>query len=581
MSNYFKITIRVVSLGILALLTSLSWADLTAKVDRSVLDSNETLRLEIRYDGQVFTGEPDFKPLSNDFDVLSNNRQQSYSNVNGKTESFTAWTIQLRPKRAGILLIPSISFKGDISNALELRVRAAPANPTAANPGTQPIYTETLVDNDTVYVNQQIILTHRLYTSINLRDYSLSELKIANALLHRLGDTTYQKVLNGRTYLVLEVKYAVFPQSAGQLEIPSLRFGAYEVNTRSQFGVFNNRGNQVIRDTESVQVNIEAPPSQTAGLGWMPSSKVSLEQRWSGDLENATVGEPITRTVTITAKGLSSAQITPLEVLQSSDYRVYPDQPQLDQSLSSEGLTSTRIESFALVPNQSGEITLPPIEVRWWDINEQREQISRLPSTTLQVLPSVSNADDDLANDGAIIGATALSGNNLSAESPTISKPPNSNLISISLALNAILASLIVAMLIVRKTQARRENQDSSMESQGTALQTLRQQLKTIEDAAKSDDLMAMRDAILMWGKTLFAERPPKTLKALAVSLEDKDIEQQFEQLDRQLFQDKNTDLPELDIKLLLSQIKYQSTFSRGSSSRDKAGQALKDLYPT
>ena len=81
MSNYFKITIRVVSLGILALLTSLSWADLTAKVDRSVLDSNETLRLEIRYDGQVFTGEPDFKPLSNDFDVLSNNgKWQQYYN---------------------------------------------------------------------------------------------------------------------------------------------------------------------------------------------------------------------------------------------------------------------------------------------------------------------------------------------------------------------------------------------------------------------------------------------------------------------------------------------------------------------
>ena len=457
------------SLCILALLTSLSWADLTAKVDRSVLDSNETLRLEIRYDGQVFTGEPDFKPLFTDFDVLSNNRQQSYRNLNGKTESFTAWTIQLRPKRAGMLLIPSLSFKGDVSNAVELRVRAAPANPTAANPGTQPIYTETLVDNDTVYVNQQIILTHRLYTSINLRDYSLSELKIANALLHRLGDTTYQKVLNGRTYLVLEVKYAVFPQSAGQLEIPSLRFGAYEVNTRSQFGVFNNRGNQVIRDTESVQVNVEAPLNQTAGLGWMPSSKVTLEQRWSGDLENATVGEPITRTVTITAKGLSSAQITPLEAPQSSDYRVYPDQPQLDQALSSEGLTSTRVESFALVPNQSGEIILPPIEVRWWDINEQKEQISRLPSTTLQVLPSVSNPDEGLGNDSAIVSGTALSDSDLSSESLMVSKPQNSNLTSISLALNAILASLIVAMLIIRQNQARNEKQDSSAESQSSA----------------------------------------------------------------------------------------------------------------
>ena len=118
-----------------------SYAALTAKVDRTVLDSNETLRAELRYDGQVFTGEPDFGPLIKDFEVLSNNRQQNYSNVNGKTESYTAWTLELRPKRAGILLIPSLTFKKEVSNAIELRVRAAPSN-SSANPGTQPIYTK-------------------------------------------------------------------------------------------------------------------------------------------------------------------------------------------------------------------------------------------------------------------------------------------------------------------------------------------------------------------------------------------------------------------------------------------------------
>ena len=225
MNLYFKNTILLVSL-ILSLFPAISWAELSAKVDRSVLDTNETLSLEIRYDGQTLAGEPDFNGLTIDFEVLSNNRQQSYSRSNGKTESFTAWTLQLRPKRVGMLIIPSIRFKGDVSNAIELRVRAAPANPTAANPGSQPIYTETLVDHETVYVNQQIILTHRLFTSINLRDFSLSELKISNAILHRLGDTTYQKVLNGRTYLVLEVKYAVLPKSVGTVDVPKLRFGA-------------------------------------------------------------------------------------------------------------------------------------------------------------------------------------------------------------------------------------------------------------------------------------------------------------------------------------------------------------------
>ena len=506
MNLYFKNTILLVSL-ILSLFPAISWAELSAKVDRSVLDTNETLSLEIRYDGQTLAGEPDFNGLTIDFEVLSNNRQQSYSRSNGKTESFTAWTLQLRPKRVGMLIIPSISFKGDVSNAIELRVRAAPANPTAANPGSQPIYTETLVDHETVYVNQQIILTHRLFTSINLRDFSLSELKISNAILHRLGDTTYQKVLNGRTYLVLEVKYAVLPKSVGTVDVPKLRFGAYEVNSRSQFGVFNNRGNQVYRDTEAITVDVLAQPTQSGARGWMPSSEVKLEQRWSGDLENATVGEPITRTITITAKGLSSAQITPLDVPQSQNYRIYPDQPQLSQSLSSDGLNSTRVESLALVPNQPGEIRLPAIELRWWDINQQKEQVSRLPATTLQVLPSASSADDQTS----LIGLKAISSDPSIVDSGIASEPKPSALKTISLALNALLIVFIVALLMRQKNHGPRDRTQTTSKPEHSALLTLKQQLKAIEDAAKNDDYMAMRDAILIWGKTLFSERPPKT----------------------------------------------------------------------
>ena len=393
MTRMLKNLQNLTTLLTLLLLSYAASAELVAKVDRSVLDSNETLRLELRYDSQVFRGEPDVSALSSDFEVLSNNRQQSYSSVNGKTQSFTAWTLQLRPKRVGILLIPSFNFKGDISNAIELRVRAAPANPTAANPGSQPIYTETLVDSESIFVNQQLILTHRLYTSINLRDFSLSELKIDNALLHRLGDTTYQKIINNRTYLVLEVKYAIFPESIGLLKIPALRFGAFEVNSQSQFGVFNNRGNQVIRDTQAKSVTVLPQPSSASTNGWMPSKNVSLEQRWSGSLNNITVGEPITRTMTITARGLSASQITPLDTLQSDNYRSYPDQPQLNQQMTDSDLISTRIESLAIVPNSPGKIVLPAIELPWWNTDTGRQEVARLAAVILEVKPSNVTVD--------------------------------------------------------------------------------------------------------------------------------------------------------------------------------------------
>ena len=438
----------ILTLCLATMVASDSYAALTAKVDRTVLDSNETLRAELRYDGQVFTGEPDFGPLIKDFEVLSNNRQQNYSNVNGKTESYTAWTLELRPKRAGILLIPSLTFKKEVSNAIELRVRAAPSN-SSANPGTQPIYTETTVDANTPYVGQQIILTHRLYTSVQLRDFALSELAIDKAVLHRLGDTQYQKVINGRNYLVLEVKYAIFPQSEGPLIIPSLRFGAYEVNNRSQFGVFNNRGNQIIRDTEPKSLEVAARPPQASIDGWMPSTSVTMEQRWSGDIDSVTVGEPVTRTITIRAEGLSAAQITPLQEPQGNNYRGYPDQPQLDEIVTTNGLTATRIESLALVPNNSGEITLPAVELIWWDTNSNKRRVASLPSITLQVSPSENN--DIAANNNNVMEGANDAMTTLASEA---SEPKVSFMTNLSLALNALLMTLIVTLLIGRKRKA-------------------------------------------------------------------------------------------------------------------------------
>ena len=564
----------ILTLCLATMVASDSYAALTAKVDRTVLDSNETLRAELRYDGQVFTGEPDFGPLIKDFEVLSNNRQQNYSNVNGKTESYTAWTLELRPKRAGILLIPSLTFKKEVSNAIELRVRAAPSN-SSANPGTQPIYTETTVDANTPYVGQQVILTHRLYTSVQLRDFALSELAIDKAVLHRLGDTQYQKVINGRNYLVLEVKYAIFPQSEGPLIIPSLRFGAYEVNNRSQFGVFNNRGNQIVRDTEPKSLEVTARPPQASVDGWMPSTSVTMEQRWSGDIDSVTVGEPVTRTITIRAEGLSAAQITPLQEPQGNNYRGYPDQPQLDEIVTTNGLTATRIESLALVPNNSGEITLPAVELIWWDTNSNKRRVASLPSITLQVSPSENN--DIAANNNNVMEGANDAMTTLASDA---SKPKVSFMTNLSLALNALLMTLIVTLLIGRKRKALAARSQQAALSSDSARLNLKQQLRAIESEAKDDNLMAMREAILRWGKTLFAENPPSTLKSLGDLLGNPRISQLFAQLDEQLYQHNRVPATTLDVALLLASLKKESNFSRESASKSKSGKALQSLYP-
>jgi hypothetical protein len=569
--KFSKLTIFFAAAIALCAAASSSWAELSATANRTVLDSNETLQLRVRLDAQAFRSEPDFSPLQKDFEILSNNRQQQYSSVNGKAESYTDWNLTLMPKRTGIILIPSLKYKKQISNAVEITVRAASAS-GASTAGKQPIYTETLVDKSAVYIQEQIILTHRLYTSVQLRDYSLSELDIPDAIVQRLGDTQFQKVINGRNYLVLEVSYAIFPQSSGKLNIPALRFGAFESTSRSQFGAFASRGNRVFRDTQAKTIDIMARPAHVPADEWMPSSNVELTEQWSDDLNNLSVGEPITRTIRISAQGLTGAQILPLTIAPSSQYKLYPDQPQLDQQVSSNGLLATRTESLALVPNQAGEITLPAIEMRWWDTVNQRMQTASLPGITVQVSASATINNAPVVPNNQLLTMEPL---NLNAEAAKVENTAPSMLVKLSLAFNALLLAAIAALVAGRRRQQTATQ--ASSEVQTSALLNLKQQLKAIEMQAKQNNLMGMRDAILSWGQCLFAETPPTTLKQLSTLLDDTELQEQFAQLDRQLYKGK-TDDDMLDIALLLKRLKQQSNFSRGTKA--DRGTGLKPLYP-
>ena len=558
-------------------ISSLSWAELTSKVNRTVLDSNETLQLRVRLDAQAFTSEPDFTPLQTDFEILSNSRQQQYSSVNGKAVSYTDWNLTLLPKRTGIILIPSLKYKREISNAVEVTVRAATTSGSAAS-GKQPIYTETLVDKSAVYIQEQIILTHRLYTSVQLRDYSLSELDIPGAIVQRLGDSQFQKVINGRNYLVLEVRYAIFPQSSGKLDIPPLRFGAYETASRSQFGSFSSRGNRVFRDTDAKRIDIMARPAHVPANEWMPSSKVELSEQWSGDLDSLIVGEPITRTIRINAQGLTGAQILPLPIIESPNYKVYPDQPQLEEQAIGDGVLGTRTESLALVPNRAGELVIPAIEMRWWDTKNQRMQTASLPATKVQVNPSTAINNAPLANNAPL---TTMEPLDLNPEPAgffgSVGSAKASMLVKLSLLLNALLLATIALLLFSRRKQ--RTIKQTSSQQKTSPLLNLKQQLKTIEIEAKNNNLMAMRDGIVTWGQCLFAETPPTTLKALSLLLDDAELQQQFAQLDRQLYKGEAESTEDsLDVSLLLQRLKQQSTFSRSSVS--SSGNGLKPLYP-
>jgi hypothetical protein len=573
-----KFTGHFVAFFLALLTTSPSWAKLTATADRTLLDSNETLQLTVRFDAQVLSSEPNFDVLQRDFKILSNNRQQQYSMINGRTESYTDWKLTLQPKRIGRLLIPSIKFKKDISDAVEITVRkASPSNATG-----QPVYTETLIDKSAVYLQEQLLLTHRLYTSIQLTDLSIEELVIPGAIVQKSGQNQFRKRIGNRDYIVVEMAYAVFPQTSGKLDIPAIGISAYQVGNNSQNSFFRSRGNQLIRNTQSKIIDVMAKPAHIDADQWMPSSQLQLNQQWSSSLDQLVVGEPITRTITISAKGLTGSQILPLSLKPSGDYKVYPDQAQLDEQVGSDGVTGIRRESLALVPNRQGEIVLPEISVRWWDTVNQRMQTATLEAIRLDVGPapfdSTSNIDSYLAPiDMADSDQNPSAQQNSVDQQSLLDNAGPSWLIQLSLALNALLLTLVVALLLKRSKQADADRAKSQLSSQSDNPRLkLKQRLKAIEIAAGKGDLAAVREGILVWARGAFPNEKVKTVDEIALLCADVELTEQLRLLDQSLYNRQSSE--KADLKLLIRRLK---TLDIPVSESKTSTNGLKPLYPT
>ena len=558
MNRSFKNSILTI---VLILLAAPSWASLSSQVDRTQIESNETLQLTVTYSGKSSNGEPNFSQLQSDFEIISNSRQQQYSWINGEQKSSTDWKLLLLPKKQGRLTIPALNFNGDTSKAISIVVRAANTNPAAG--ANQPVFIQTSIDKDSAYIQEQIMLTHRLHYSLPLQDISISEFDIPDAIIQQVSEERFNKRINGKNYSIIEVKFALFPQSVGKLSIPQQRFSAFETSG-SQFGGFFSRGNRLVRLTEEKTIDILPKPSHISAANWLPSSQVTLEESWSDSSDTLTAGEPITRTIKMTALGLTASQIQPLPSIENTGLKLYPDQAVLEDKQTNRGILGVRAESVAIVPNQEGQLRLPAIELKWWDTVNNRIQTSRLPEKIFTVVAATTSPQISIEDSPAI---------NLTTSAETAVNPPAvSQLTHWSLTLNALLIAVIVGLLYLR-----RNDPTKPMTKEITRLPNAKQRLNQIAKQAADNNLYAMRDSILLWGAEVFSQQPPRSLNQLADLMANPELKQQFGLLDQGLFKSDNDNSIEVDTAEIIKCLKSFSGTNNHPSSR---GTQLKPLYP-
>ncbi|WP_461521662.1 BatD family protein [Porticoccus sp.] len=551
----------------LLLLSLHSWADtLTATVDRNQLSRGETVELQVRFDG-LTTSDPDFSALEQDFEILSQHQQNQFSIMNGSPQSYTQWTLQLLPKQTGRVLIPALQLKGVQSDPITLQVEKR----TAVSTGAEPVFMETELDKSSVYVQEQLLLTLRLNTSVPLQGLSSEELMVKNASLLKVSENQYQKRDNGVLYQVVELKYALFPDTSGELIIPPVRFTAAIPDRRDPFSgsLFGSRGKPVFLFSEEQHVEVKPRPANYGSGDWLPAKGLSLSERWSRPLDELVAGEPVTRTINLTAQGLMDSQLPPLSIDSGEGFKVYPDQPQLENSPTGNGVIGSRIESIAIVPSRAGSITLPPIKIRWWDTTSQQVRETVLEGQTLDVKPAAGVTATPTPNPEVAAAATDTAV--MTGPIATADTRRASLLVWVLIAFNLLLLIAVIVLFLLWQNSRDRSTKPQSITNDKEEESTL---FKALQLRAREGNLRNFREALLLWAGA-FWKKSLLTLMDISEAAGNGDFTCALDALDRALY---SPDLSgNLDLNAICQQVKQLRKQQR--SQKPTKGKTLAPLY--
>ncbi|MDX1733041.1 MAG: BatD family protein [Halioglobus sp.] len=533
-------------------------AAVTAIVDRDDVALGDTLRLVLTATDGEALGDVDLGALEADFEILQRTTTSQTNIVNGSRSSTRQLQIELAPRVEGNLQIPALRVDGVLTDPLPIRVTPAPDIDT----GGQPLVFEAEVDRQQVYVQGQLILTLRIMQAVNLEGRNISEVEIDGAFVHALQQESFQRSIDGRPWLVHELRFAIFPEQSGTLEIPAQVFSGREVTGRRSFFDLGGGGRRLRRSTAPLTVDVLPRPAGFPSPTWLPARQVSIQESWSTPPEQLRVGESATRTITLTAAGLQGAQLPPLPEPQVDGIKFYPDQPRISETEIENGLRGTRVDSTAVVPTRAGNLTLPEVRIPWWDTESETVRYAVLPQRTLQVAAAPLDS------------STAAPPLAVEVDAASVAAPGLERTSALPWQIVSALSSLGWLLTLAYLVWLQRGGKSGRATAASAEQVGERRRFKALLAACRANDAAATRQALIAWAQARSADAALVSLQAVAAWAGDSELRAELETLDNTLYGDGQ---PGWDGSALGRKLEQLRDRKRGA---DGAGPDTLTLYP-
>lgn len=368
--------------------TAFALTNVTASVDSNPVMSNESIVLTVIADDSVDRDALDTSPLLTNFIVARTEVSSQTSIVNLSMSKTTQWQIVLMPRSTGNLTIPSLTIDGHQSQPINIKVIEQGSTGSTQQ---QDIFISTELSSNDIYVQQLVTLTIKLHIGVQLQRGSLSEPTLEGAVIEQVGkDIENDGIVNGKRYRIIERTYAITPEQSGEFTLVTPMFsGDVMVQSQRRSGFLSFGETKPVNVLgEKLSLNVRPIPDSfpvNANNPWLPSELLTLHQEWQPEPIEFKVGEPITRTILLTAEGLGKAQLPNIVMDAPAGLKIYPDQAELHSSVPNKRLISQKRQNFALVASQAGDYILPKITIAWWNTVTNKYQQAILPEQTITI----------------------------------------------------------------------------------------------------------------------------------------------------------------------------------------------------
>ena len=353
------------------------------------------LNVEVTGTQQV-DGDPTLPDMEGFASFLGSGTSSSFQMAGGRTTVSVTYQYRFQALAEGTFEIGPVSVTSDgetlRTEPVSLVVSDAPppgggggdADPSG---GVTPedLFVETSVSKTRAYVNEPVTVEYRIFTRLDVDRYSVTALPQATGfwtevLTQPESPQVERVVRDGSEYLSATIRrVALFPTGAGartldplsieaQVRVPDQRgfdpFGDPLGGILGRSGLFDRRMPVVVA---SQPVMIEVLPTPAEGRPESFSGHVgTLSVSASSDRTEVRTNEAVTFSVTFRGSGNLRA-LAPPEIAFPVELETFPPETRDEIATGGGNLQGTRGYDYVLIPRAPGRVTIPPVEMSYFN----------------------------------------------------------------------------------------------------------------------------------------------------------------------------------------------------------------------